>query len=132
MKGNELYKRFSSMSNEEKNQLLGMLVDALGASENPTPVRKQKYVPENNPETRWLIDGKLVYTNPDAYISKKMRYAVGKEAVKAGATKVTGEKRTELVKKYKDDYVQAYEFKTKKDAKAFADKENNWQPEAKA
>lgn len=129
MRGNELYKKFSSMSNEEKNQLLGMLVDALGASEHPTPVRKQKYVPKNNPETRWLVDGKLVYTNPDAYISKKMRYAVRMQAEKAGAVKVTGDDRNKLVEKLKDQYVQAYAFKSNKAAKAFADAENNWSPE---
>lgn len=121
-----MYKRFSSMSNEEKNQLLGMLMDA----ENPTPVRKQKYVPKNNPETRWLVDGKLVYTNPDAYISKKMRYAVRMQAEKAGAVKLTGDDRTKLAEKLKNQYVQAYQFKSNKAAKAFADAENNWKPEA--
>ena len=72
----------------------------------------------------WVLDKKCVYSAPNAWVSKKARYAFKMQAQECGGVALTDDERTALVKKVGDKYVTVRKFATEKAAKEFFKKWN--------
>lgn len=97
---------------------------AVSAKAAKPAVQKPKASTTTTTTASWVLDKKCVYSAPNAWVSKKARYAFKMQAQECGGVALTEEERTALVKKVGDKYVTVRKFATEKAAKEFFKKWN--------